>query len=106
MRLTLINLFKDTVPGHIFRGKRRLVKPVSKKAMETLEREYQRQEKTMLLLRHPYLTVEESFGHVKDLKKSEAKINMWNDAKTMKKLKPHVTLEDRLNHLKVKESWD
>lgn len=57
MRLTLINLFKDTVPGHIFRGKRRLVKPVSHKAMETLQREYERQEKTMLLLRHPYLSV-------------------------------------------------
>ena len=57
MRLTLINLFKKTVPGHIFRGKRRLVKPVSLKAMETLRNEYDRQEKIMLLLRHPYLTV-------------------------------------------------
>lgn len=57
MRLTLINLFKDTVPGHIFRGKRRLVKRVSIRAMETLKREFERQEKIMLLLRHPYLTV-------------------------------------------------
>ncbi|XP_013116774.1 uncharacterized protein LOC106094132 [Stomoxys calcitrans] len=106
MRLTLIQLFKDTVPGHIFRGKRRLVKPVSLRAMETLRREYEREDKIMLLLRHPYLTVEESAGHVKDLKKSEAKIAMWNDAKTAKKMKPHVTLEDRLMHLKVKEAWD
>lgn len=57
MRLSLINFFKDTVPGHIFRGKRRLIKPVSRKAMETLQRDYDRQEKIMLLLRHPYLTV-------------------------------------------------
>lgn len=57
MRLTLIQLFKDTVPGHIFRGKRRLVKPVSKRAMETLRREYERQEQIMLYLRHPYLSV-------------------------------------------------
>lgn len=57
MRLTLINLFKDTVPGHIFRGKRRLIKPVSLKAMETLRHDYERQEKIMLLLRHPYLSV-------------------------------------------------
>lgn len=62
MRLTLINLFKDTVPGHIFRGKRRLVKPVSRKAMETLQREYEREEKVMLLLRHPYLTVVSYLG--------------------------------------------
>lgn len=57
MRLTLIQFFKATVPGHIFRGKRRLVKPVSLKAMDTLQREYERQEKIMLLLRHPYLSV-------------------------------------------------
>lgn len=57
MQLTLINLFKSTVPGHIFRGKRRFVKPVSKRAMETLTREYERQERIMLLLRHPYLTL-------------------------------------------------
>jgi len=57
MRLTLINMFKKTVPGHIFRGKRRLVKPVSQRAMDTLTREYERQEQVMLLLRHPYLTL-------------------------------------------------
>lgn len=57
MQLTFINFFKSTVPGHIFRGKRRLVKPVSKRAMETLTREYERQEQIMFLLRHPYLTL-------------------------------------------------
>lgn len=56
MRLSLICLFKRSVNGHIFRGKDRLVKPVSKNAMETLVKEYERQEKNMLLLRHPYLT--------------------------------------------------
>lgn len=57
MQLTLINFFKKTVPGHIFRGKRRLIKPVSKRAIETLRRDYERQEQNMLWLRHPYLTV-------------------------------------------------
>lgn len=57
MHLTLINFFKKTVPGHIFRGKRRLIKPVSKRAIETLRRDYERQEQNMLLLRHAYLTV-------------------------------------------------
>lgn len=56
MHLTLMCLFKKSVNGHIFRGKDRLVKRVSKNAMETLRNEYERQERNMLLLRHPYLT--------------------------------------------------
>ncbi|XP_037958786.1 ribosomal protein 63, mitochondrial [Teleopsis dalmanni] len=106
MQLTIINFFKKTVPGHIFRGKRRLVKPVSKRAMETLKRDYERQEKIMLILRYPYLTQEESSGHAKDLKKTERLMEAWTTATTLKKMKPHVTIEDRLNHLRVKECWD
>lgn len=56
MQLSLACWFKKTVPGHIFRGKYRLVKPVSKRAMETTVKEYERQEKVMHLLRYPYLT--------------------------------------------------
>lgn len=57
MRLTLINLFKRTVPGHIFRGKDRLVKKVTKKVMNQLTLDYERTEENMLYLRHPYLTL-------------------------------------------------
>lgn len=57
MHLTLINFFKKTVPGHIFRGKRRLVRPVSRRAMESLRMEYEREDKIMFLLRHPYLSL-------------------------------------------------
>ncbi|XP_030386623.1 ribosomal protein 63, mitochondrial [Scaptodrosophila lebanonensis] len=106
MHLTLINFFKKTVPGHIFRGMRRLIKPVSKNAMESLKREYERQDQIMLLLRHPYLTVEESSGHAKELQKREKMVAKWTEAQTLSKLKPHVTIEERLNHLKVKETWD
>ncbi|XP_055904190.1 ribosomal protein 63, mitochondrial [Eupeodes corollae] len=106
MRLSIVNFFKNTVPGHIFRGKRRLVKPVSKKAMETLTREYDRQEAIMLLLRNPYLTQEESSGHAKVFAKRETLVRKWQDAQALSKMKPHITLEDRLNHLKVKEVWD
>lgn len=49
-------LFKKSVNGHIFRGKYRLVKPVSPKSMNTLRKEYEIQENNMLLLRHPYLS--------------------------------------------------
>lgn len=57
MRLTLICLFKKSVPGHIFRGKRRLVKEVKQGAMTQLIRDYERTERNMLYLRHPYLTL-------------------------------------------------
>lgn len=57
MRLTLINLFKKTVPGHIFRGKKRLVKEVTAQAMNQQMRDYQIQEENMLYLRHPYITL-------------------------------------------------
>lgn len=56
MRLSLICLFKKSVNGHIFRGKDRLVKRVSKQAMETMRTEFDRQENVMKLLRYPYLT--------------------------------------------------
>lgn len=57
MRLTLINLFKKTVPGHIFRGKKRLVREVTPRAMNHQIREYEMQEENMLYLRHPYITL-------------------------------------------------
>lgn len=49
---------------------------------------------------------QESSGHTKDLHKREALIAQWNFAHLQTRMKPHVTIEDRLNHLKVKESWD
>jgi len=106
MQLSLVCWFKKTVPGHIFRGKYRLVKPVSKRAIETQVKEYQRQDKVMHLLRYPYLTTEESSGHTKELNKRQKMINRWNEEHLKGTMKPHVTLEERLNHLKVKEAWD
>ena len=57
MHLTLVNMFKKSVNGHIFRGKYRLVMRVSKKAMDSKVREFEVQEQNMLLLRNPYLTM-------------------------------------------------
>lgn len=56
MRLTLVNFFKKTVPGHIFRGKKRLVTEVTRKSMNQLINDYEVQERNMLLLRHPFIT--------------------------------------------------
>lgn len=57
MRLTLINLFKRTVPGHIFRGKRRLVKRVGLETMNTMIKGYEIEEENMKYLRNPYITL-------------------------------------------------
>lgn len=56
MRLSVVQFFKKSVNGHIFRGKYRLVKRVSLQAMNTLQKEYEIQDRNMMLLRHPYLT--------------------------------------------------
>lgn len=57
MHLTLINFFKKTVPGHIFRGKRRLVREVTFKGMRRLIAEYKMQEENMVYLKNPYITL-------------------------------------------------
>jgi len=106
MNLTLVNLFKNTVPGHIFRGKRRLVKKVTLKSMNQLINEYELQEKNMLYLRFPYITQEQSKGHAKELQKKEKKLEFWNNNPITLPFKPHVKIEDRLSHLRVKEVWD
>jgi len=106
MKLSLVCWFKKTVTGHIFKGKYRLVRPVSKKAMDSLVDEYKRQDKIMHLLRYPYLTAEESSGHTKELNKRQMVIDRWNEYHLKNTMKPHVTLEERLNHLKTNEAWD
>ncbi|CAO1391505.1 unnamed protein product [Diamesa hyperborea] len=106
MQLTLINFFKRTVPGHIFRGKKRLVKQVSRRSMDTMIREFELQEKNMLLLRNPYLSVEQSSGHAKALNKQENKLKFWNNNPIKPPLKDHVKIADRLAHLNVKSVWE
>lgn len=64
MRLTLINLFKKTVPGNIFKGKRRLVEQVTRKSMKQLITEYELQEKNMLYLRFPYISLVSLIGNL------------------------------------------
>jgi hypothetical protein len=49
---------------------------------------------------------EQSKGHAKDLQKTEKKLEFWNNNPVKPPFKPHVKIEDRLCHLRVKESWD
>ncbi|XP_062559734.1 large ribosomal subunit protein mL63 [Armigeres subalbatus] len=104
MKLTVINLFKKTVNGHIFRGKNRLVKRVTPGSVEMLRRDYEQTERNMALLLKPYLTLEESSGHAKELNKKEQVVNKWRVQQL--KMKPHVTISERLDHLNVKNVWD
>lgn len=57
VQLSLINFFKRTVPGHIFRGKTRLVRKVTYTDMQIQIGLFQLQERNMTLLRKPYLTL-------------------------------------------------
>lgn len=45
-------------------------------------------------------------GHAKDLGKTEKKLEFWNNNPIKPPFKPHVRIEDRLIHLRVKEAWD
>jgi Mitochondrial ribosome protein 63 len=57
MFITLPCFFKKTVPGHIFRGKRRLVQRVTFKQMQIQINAFKLQENNMMLLKRPYLTL-------------------------------------------------
>ncbi|XP_019876776.1 uncharacterized protein LOC109604687 [Aethina tumida] len=98
-------LFRKKMPnGHIFRGKNRLYKQVTKADVQKLKNEFEIEEKNMFLLRHSYLTKEQSFGHAKALGKNEQ--NFINLITKNKEFKDNVTLESRLAHLRVREPWD
>uniref|UniRef100_A0A182Q1B1 ADP-ribosylation factor-like protein 13B n=1 Tax=Anopheles farauti TaxID=69004 RepID=A0A182Q1B1_9DIPT len=99
-----VNFFKKSVNGHIFRGKNRLVKRVTPRAAQSLIREYEQTEANMKLLLHPYLTKEQSSGHAKELGKKEQIVSKWREEQL--KMKPHVTIAERLAHLQVKNVWD
>lgn len=38
--------------------------------------------------------------------KTEKKLEFWNNNEIKPPFKPHVKIEDRLVHLRVKEAWD
>lgn len=59
----------------------------------------------MLILRHPYLTVEQSFGHMAHVDKIGP---FWEKVRRPRdeKFEKNITLAERLIHLKVKEAWD
>lgn len=123
--------YKKFPNGNIYTGKHRIVKPVTIADLDRLKVKLEIEEQNMFFLRHPYLTPvnsnkssatiflmlifqilvmthkffqEQSFGHAKALGKHEAQ-----KLKTVAGKKPffdNVTVESRLAHLRVNETWD
>ncbi|KAK2579523.1 hypothetical protein KPH14_010826 [Odynerus spinipes] len=87
-----------------FRGKNRIVKEPKFIDLLRLRHDFEREERNMLILRHPYLTFEQSHGHMKDLKTIN-KMKIF-EAEKIEKFSKRITIADRLNHLMVSESWD
>lgn len=87
-----------------FRGKYRIVKDPKFMDLLKLRHDFEREERNMLILRHPYLTSEQSYGHMKHVET----VNVMKrfQAEKIEKFSKRITIEDRLNHLKVSESWD
>ncbi|OAD60227.1 hypothetical protein WN48_06156, partial [Eufriesea mexicana] len=84
----------------------KIKEPTLKDIIE-FKRDLEREERNMLLLRHPYLTIEQTHGHMKEQKvqKYLDKVNKWRE-ETNEKFNKKVTIMDRLNHLTVAEAWD
>ncbi|XP_015126207.1 ribosomal protein 63, mitochondrial [Diachasma alloeum] len=107
MRLTAILMHwkKKPSPGHVWRGKHRKVKDPSFFDLLTLRHDFQREERNMLFLRHPYLTNEQSHGHMKELK-VPPNFRAMNQADRNKRFDKHFTWQDQLVHLRTTDRWE
>ena len=107
MRITSILYYKVHNIPFRFRGKHCIRKKPTLKDVFQFKRDLEREEANMLILRHPYLTTEQSNGHMSHLKQQRIENLMTKfreDANA--KFNRKVTIMDRLGHLKVSESWD
>lgn len=90
-----------------FRGKYRKERKVTLKDIIDFKNDLEREEKNMLILRHPYLTSKQSHGHMKEFESARIKavIDEWYE-RANEKFNKKITIADRLHHLTVNESWD
>ncbi|KAF7388347.1 hypothetical protein HZH68_012289 [Vespula germanica] len=87
-----------------FRGKYRIVKKPSFEDLLKLRHDFEREERNMLILRHPYLTSQQSRGHMNHIEKPTLS-KIYGKLKD-EKFSKSITIADRLSHLKVSEAWD
>jgi len=112
MRLGLALLGNVCKIPYRFRGKYRKVKKPSMHDLLKMKQDFEREEQNMLILRHPYLTVEQSSGAMKELygKKSshlrtEKFLTKMYDNRNLK-FQKEITFAERLCHMRVAEAWD
>jgi len=106
MRLTLALLKRKMPNGAIWNGKHRLRHYVYPLAIERFVKRLQVEENNMLLLRNPYLTLEQDRAYIQATQP-------WDEVKRQQKLdrasshcKPSVRMEESLNHLMNTCKWD
>ncbi|XP_058797479.1 large ribosomal subunit protein mL63 [Phymastichus coffea] len=105
MRLTAFLAFGKKPIGFKYRGKNRVVKEIKPYELKALRKDYERTEMNMMWLRHPYLTVEQSYGHMSHFNRTK---EFFIECARLRneKFAKHVTIAERLEHLKVSEKWD
>ncbi|XP_020288515.1 ribosomal protein 63, mitochondrial [Pseudomyrmex gracilis] len=105
MQLTqILCRFTNKLP-YRFRGKYRIVKKPSMKDLLQMRQDFEREEKNMLILRHPYLTIEQEKSHMSHVNRKsnflELKYNERNE-----KFEKQYTIAEQLRHLRITEGWD
>lgn len=71
-----------------------------------MKKDFEREEQNMLILRHPYLTIEQCHGHTKEIKDKKTLFYEKIQAGKIEEFSKQITIADRLNHMKVSEAWD
>lgn len=66
--------------------------------------DFEREEQNMLILRHPYLTIEQGCIKVGMTKKQETLKNALKERR--ERFTKNITIADRLSHLRITEAWD
>ncbi|XP_037779735.1 ribosomal protein 63, mitochondrial-like, partial [Penaeus monodon] len=84
--------------------KDRIVPKIKEGHLAGLKKRLQQEEENMFYLRHPYLTLDQSWGHAKELGKHEEWLNKKNIER--QKYKPDVTIEERYKTLRNTDVWD
>ncbi|XP_042876155.1 ribosomal protein 63, mitochondrial-like [Penaeus japonicus] len=104
MRLALTLLRRKMPHGNIFIGKDRIMPKIKEGHMKNVKNRLQQEEENMFYLRNPYLTLDQSWGHAKELGKHEK----WLRNKYLEgqKCKPNVTIEERYKTLRTTDVWD
>ncbi|KAG0703712.1 Ribosomal protein 63, mitochondrial [Chionoecetes opilio] len=104
MRLTLALLRKRMPKGHIYLGKHRKIPKVTEVVTGNLGRRLEVEEQNMYILRHPYLTLEQAWGHGAALGKGKQFYERVRNHK--EKWLTSVTVEEQYDTLRNNDKWD